>query len=228
MDPKDRVETLIKTKTSAMQEKMSGHDEPPGAKYRVDQAQVETIIQNWPAAPKKIAEETVRRYGLPNEATPTLLIWHNNGPWKRTEITSDETVHNFPTPHTDYITQKISYHVPVEKLAEVGAFDGSVIVYRTAGEVSATCDNEAANLLSMNLMHDIVQGRRTVEAARKEFAEQTAAWAMNRPAPYAEKLHFDVPASADTADPDESEMAGPMAHQTMEKVKDTLNLGEAG
>lgn len=89
----------------------------------------------------KIAEEILSRYRLSNEATPTLLIWHNNGPWKRTEITSDETLHNFPTPHADYITQKINYRVPVEKLAEVSAFDGSVIVYRTAGEVSATCDN---------------------------------------------------------------------------------------
>jgi anaerobic selenocysteine-containing dehydrogenase len=133
MDPKDRIEALIKTKASAMQEKMDGHDQPPGAKYRLDQAQMEAIIQNWPAAPKKIAEETVRRYGPPNEATPTLLIWHNNGPWKGTEITSDETPHNFPTPHTDYITQKIDYRVPLEKLAELGAFDGSLIVYRTAG-----------------------------------------------------------------------------------------------
>lgn len=228
MDPKDRVETLIKTKASAMQEKTGGHDEPPGVQARVDRAQVEGIIENWPAAPKKVAQDILGRYGLPNEATPTLLIWHNNGPWKRTEITSDETVHNFPTPHTDYITQKINYHVPVEKLAEVGAFDGSVIVYRTAGEVSATCDNEAANLLSMNLMHDIVQGTRTVQAARKEFAEQTAAWAMNRSAPYAEKLQFAVPAASETADPDESEMAGPMVHQTVEKVKDALDVGEAG
>lgn len=227
MDPKDRIEALTKTTASAMQEKTSGQDEPPGVHYQVDQTQVEAIITNWPAAPKKIAKEILSRYGLPNEATPTLLIWHNNGPWKRTEITSDETLHNFPTPHTDYITQKINYRVPVEKLAEVGAFDGSVIVYRTAGEVSATCDNEAANLLSVNLVHDIVQGKRSVEEARKEFAEQTAAWAMNRPAPYAEKIQFELPTPSDTADPDESEIAGPMAHQTVEKVKDTLGLGEA-
>jgi hypothetical protein len=73
--------------------------------------------------------------------TPTLLIWHNNAPWKWTEITSDGTLHKFPTPHTDYITQRIHYRVPVEKLAEVSSFDGSVIVYRAAGEVSVTCDN---------------------------------------------------------------------------------------
>jgi hypothetical protein len=106
-------------------------------------------------------------------------------------------------------------------------FDGSCVPYRTPGEVSATCDNEAANFLSMNLMHDIVQGKRTVEEARKEFAEQTAAWAMSGPAPYTERLHFDVPSASETPDPDEPEMAAAMAHQTVEKVKETLGMGNA-
>ncbi len=73
-----------------MQEKMGSHDEPLGAQSRVDRAQVEGIIENWPPAPKKVAQDILGRYGLPNEATPTLLIWHNNGPWKRTVITRDE------------------------------------------------------------------------------------------------------------------------------------------
>ncbi len=226
MDPKDRLETIAKTKASARQEKADTRAGAPGEQFTVPLQDVEAIIESWPAAPKKVAEETIRRYGPPNEATPTLLIWHRNGQWKRTEITSDETIHNFPTPHTDYITQKIDYHVPVEKLAEVGAFDGSVIVYRTAGEVAATCDNEAANLIPLNLVHDIVQGTRTVEEARKEFAEQTAAWTLNRPAPYAEKLQFRLPAERGTADPDEAIMKESSARQTVEKAKDVLGLGD--
>ncbi|MBA2555872.1 MAG: hypothetical protein H0V12_00750 [Chloroflexi bacterium] len=75
-------------------------------------------------------------------------------------------------------------------------------------------------------MHDIVQGTRTVAEARKEFAEQTAAWALDRPAPYTERFHFTPPEQSETVDPDESEMAGPLAHQTVEKVKDTLGLGK--
>ena len=228
MEPKDRVETLVKTKVSSVHKRMSGGDAPTGARYRVEPPEVEAILAEWPAAPKKVAQDIIGRYGPPNEATPTLLIWHNNGPWKRTVITRDEALHQFPTPHTDYITQTIDYRVPVEKFVEIATFDGSCVPYRTTGEVSATCDNEAANFLSMNLMHDIVQGARTVDEARKEFAEQTAAWALNRPAPYTERCHFDVPAGAETADPDESAMAGAMVHQTAEKAKDTLSLGEAG
>lgn len=127
--------------------------------------------------------------------------------------------------HTDYITNYIDYQVPIEKYVELGRFDGSVIPYRTRGEVSARCDNEAANFLSMNLMHDIVTGRRTVEEARKEFAEQTAAWVLNRPAPYTEKLHFATPDRKETGDPDEAVMKKATIHQTVEKVKDVLGVG---
>ena len=227
MEPKDRVETLVKTKASSVRQRLGGEEAPAAADLRMGHEQVEAILADWPAAPKKVAEDILGRYGLPNEATPTLLIWHNNGPWKRTVITRDEKLHKFPTPHTDYITQTIAYRVPVEKFGDIATFDGSCVPYRTTGEVSATCDNEAANFLSLNLMHDIVQGTRSVDEARAEFSEQTAAWAMNRPAPYTERFCFDVPAANDTPDPDESAMAGAMVHQTVEKVRDTLGLGTA-
>lgn len=227
MKEKDRLETVAKTKASAMGKKAAGEESQSGEMARVTAAELRGIIDDWPAAPKKVAEEYAERYGPPNEATPTLLIWRNNGPWKRTEISKDETVHNFPTPHTDYITNYIAYQVPLEKYIELGQFDGSVIPYRTRGEVSARCDNEAANFLSMNLMHDIVQGRRTVDDARKEFAEQTAAWVMNRPAPYTQTLHFQPATAEETGDPDEAVMKKATANQTLEKVKDVLGFGES-
>jgi hypothetical protein len=115
MDPKDRLETVAKTKLAAKREQVAAGDEPAeGARYRVPQADADRIIEGWPAAPKKVAQELFQVYGAPNEATPTLLIWHDNGPWKRTIITSDETLHKFPTPHTDYITQTINYQIPIE------------------------------------------------------------------------------------------------------------------
>ena len=49
------------------------------------------------------------------------------------------------------------------------------------------------NLLALNLMNDIVHGKYTAEKARKIYAEVTAAFMMNRPAPYAEALQFTPP-----------------------------------
>jgi hypothetical protein len=39
----------------------------------------------------------------------------------------------------------IDYRVPPEHFSPLAAFDGSVIVERTAGEVSARCHDEQAN-----------------------------------------------------------------------------------
>jgi hypothetical protein len=229
VDPKDRIETVAKTKAGAREEKASNPDErAPGAEYEVRREAVKAVIESWPPAPKKLAEETISQYGLPNEATPTLLIWHDSGPWKRTIITSDETAHDFPTPHTDFISQTISYDVPVEKLRALAEFDGSLIVYRTAGQVTFSCDNEAANFLAANLMHEIVEGRMTTEEARKELGEQQAAWLMNREAPYAEGISFTPPLESETGYRDESVMKGPAVRQTVEKVKDKLGMGDGG
>ena len=226
MEPKDRIEAVAKTKLGAQREKASdGSDSAPGAGHLVSQIEVDAIVQNWPTAPKKIVGETIETYGLPNEATPTLLIWHDSGPWKRTIITSDETAHDFPTPHTDYISQTINYDVPVEKLPDLARFDGSLIIYRTPGQVTASCDNEPANFLAVNLMHDIVTGKLTPEEARHEMGEQTAAWLLNRKAPYAEGVQFAAPSESTTGHRDEPVMKEPTLHQTVEKVKDVIGLG---
>ncbi len=47
---------------------------------------------------------------------------------------------------------------------------------------------------------------------------------IGRPAPYAEGLLFE-PASEGAADPDESVIAGAMASQVGEKMKDALGMG---
>jgi len=85
-----------------------------GARQTVSLSDAESIIAEWPDAPKRGAEQMLAQYGPPNEATPTKLFWYNNGPWKRTLVTSDVVIHNFPAPHSDYVTQWIDYKGPVE------------------------------------------------------------------------------------------------------------------
>ena len=109
----------------------------------------------------------MERYGPTNEATQTMLFWYRSGPWKRIVVTHDVVTHNFPAPHSDFLTQYIDYRVPPEMCDEVARFDGSCLVDRTAGEAAARCDSEAANLLTLNLMHDIVIGKTSVEEARE-------------------------------------------------------------
>lgn len=157
-------------------------------------------LAGWSQASRMAAEEMQRKYGAPDEVTPTMLVWHDNGPWKRTVISRDETPHSFPAPHPDVMEQVIAYRVPPEMFDELARYDGSVIVERTKGEMSARCDKEGANFLALNLAHEIATGRRTVEGARRMYAEQIMAMKAGRPAPYTERLMFQPP--ADGRDPD--------------------------
>ena len=80
-------------------------------------------------------------------------------------------------------------------------FDGSVIVERTAGEVSVRCSDEHANFLALNLVHDLVTGSKDVLEARSQYAKEFLDARRNKPTPYMEKLHFH-PDNGRTADPD--------------------------
>lgn len=225
MDTAERMGALATTKASAERLKMEGVDQTElGAEHRLELAEAQAVIAPWPEAPRKAAEKLLDYYGPPNEATSTKLFWYRNGPWRRTVITADEIVHDFPTPHTDYLSQYLDYRIPPEKVGQLVAFDGSVLVDRTAGELGARCDHEAFNILTLNLAHEIVTGQRTVEEARKMYAETASAFVMGRDAPYAERLLF-TPPEGPTGDRDEAVAAGAMTHQAFEKAKDAFGDG---
>jgi len=164
-------------------------------------AHASQIIQGWPEESREATKPVLDKYGEPDEATDTQLIWRNRGPWKRIVATKTFYDHNFPAPHTDSVESVIDYRVPPEKFSELAEFDGSVIVERTAGEVSARCHDEEANCLALNLMHDIVTGKRTVEDARAYYAKEFADYRRKKATPYMERLRF-KPAERGTADPD--------------------------
>ncbi len=174
-------------------------------------------------APERVEIFAVAPVGRGSSLDPAALAGRYGSDRRFATIPSsaDEREHKFPTPHTDYISQFIDYPVPIELFSEIARFDGSVVPNRTTGEVFASCDMEAMNFLSLNLMHDIVSGRTSVDEARKRYTEEASAYAMNRPAPYTEKLQFEPP-QGETADPDEAMMAGSMMNQAVEKAKDVL------
>jgi len=226
IDTGERMAVLAGATADAMKLKGQGeHETEKGAEQKVDPDHVTMVIENWPKPAKMGAEQMMEQYGPPNEATPTKLFWYRNGPWKRTELTSDEVVHNFPSPHTDFLTQYIDYRVPVEMYDEIGRYDGSCLVDRTTGEAAARCDSEAANFLTLNLMHDIVTGKTNVEDAREIYAENMVAFTMGRPTPYCERFEFEVPEGG-TEDPDEAVIgAGAVVRQTAGKLKDAVTGG---
>ncbi len=222
VDTRERMATTGRAVADAIAREPRGeHEAEQGPGQRVPAAEAERIIDSWPNAPKNLARQMLEKYGPPNEATPTKLFWYRNGPWKRTELTSEVVTHNWPAPHSDFFTQVIDYRVPPEMVHLIAMFDGSILVDRTRGEVAARCDSEAANVLGLNMVHEIVGGKRTVEEARQTSADQTVAYNMGRAAPYAERLQFDVPAGG-TEDLDRPMIAGAVVRQAAGKLKDVV------
>ena len=161
----------------------------------------QAIISSWPANPQSTAQKLVQKYGQPAEATASMLIWYNTGPFKRTVVFRDEIPHNFPMPHTDYLQQVIDYRAPLGKFSSLAFYDGSVILERTKGEMSARCDKEEFNLLALNLANDVAAGSRSVSNARAFYAK-TVQEVMNGQSPlYTRELLFQVQHGG-TADPD--------------------------
>ena len=107
-------------------------------------------IESWPEESREAARLVIDQYGEADEINESQLTWHKPGPWKRIIASKVFHRHNFPAPHIDSVESVIDYRVPVDKFAQRAAFDGSVIVERTAGEVSARCHDEQANFLAIS------------------------------------------------------------------------------
>lgn len=167
----------------------------------MDAKQSSEMIRNWPKESQEAATLVIDAYGEADEVTESQLTWHQPGPWKRIVASQAFYQHDFPAPHIDSVESFIDYRVPPEKFSDLAAFDGSVIVERTAGEVSARCHDEQANFLALNLMHDIVTGAKSVQEARDYYAKEFADYRRKKPTPYMEKLRF-TPGDRSAADPD--------------------------
>jgi hypothetical protein len=177
--------------------------EETGALSTRDPGAVERLLADWPEVSRKAGEATIERYGRPTGATASMLIWKDAGPWKATILSKDPIDHQFPMPHQDVLEQVINYRVPPDKFDELARYDGSVIVERTKGTMSARCDKEEMNYLALNLAHDIVTGKRSVEDARAFYAKTAKAFKGGEKHPYTQRLQFNADRGG-TADPDKS------------------------
>lgn len=159
-------------------------------------------VSSWPKASRMAVEEITAKYGNPDGVTADEIFWLKAGPWKKICISKMETKHSFPIEHTDMMTTTMMYKVPEDKMDDLGIFDGSVTFDRTQGTMSARCDMEANNFLALNLAHDIVTGKKTVEDARKAYGDIVKEKMNGGNPEYMQKLSFESQPNA--ADPDKN------------------------
>ena len=168
---------------------------------------VNDVIDTWPKNPRESAERLIKEYGEPDEFSESMLVWRETPDgWKRTELSKTETPHSFPAEHTDYLEQFIDYKVPVEMYSQLAEYDGSVVVDRTRGLISARCGGTSMNFVAINLANDIVTGKRSVSDAREEYGRLYSAYKKGEHPPYTKSFQFDMP-TGETADPDKAILA---------------------
>lgn len=167
----------------------------------MDKAALDTLVASYPECPRMGAAMMMAKYGPPQEADSDRLIWHDAGPYKHITLTRAETPHDFPKPHMDFLRHTIEYRVPDDKRAMLYAFDASMTIDPTPGELSAKCDLEGHNVLTLNIANDIVTGKKSVAEGRKSFADNVIDDVAGKMPPYVTDLQFTPPeAQADFPD----------------------------
>lgn len=131
----------------------------------------ERVSAGWGDKPRLAARLMMSRYGPPDEVGASRLVWHANGPWKRT------IVRNLPWPYSDaageelgVIEQSVAYDLTPEKASALAPFSRRLAFDPARMEMSSRADREEANFLRLNLADDVLCGRITAAEAQDSYA----------------------------------------------------------
>lgn len=176
---------LSVTGCSSMKKQPNGGSSSPTAKTGAVETEdknkeaaekASSLTAGWPESSVAAAKEIVAKYGEPQETTSTTLVWRNSAPFKRIIVHKELYSNKFPLLHQDSVEHVVDYRAPSSKVERVWKFDGSVVLDRTRGEMSARSENEAMNILALNLADEIMTGKRSAESARIQFGKETLSY----------------------------------------------------
>ncbi len=82
---------------------------------KMDSKMMMPDLSGWSKSSQMAVKEMTDKYGMPTEMTATMMVWNNNGMWKKTIVSKESTKHDFPVSHMDCMEQIVSYKVPLDK-----------------------------------------------------------------------------------------------------------------
>lgn len=182
-----------------------------------NETSVSKMLEKWPAPSQAAAKSMMDKYGIPALISNEMFIWYHTGPFKRTVVSSEDVAHSFPLPHSDVLQQTISYRVPMDKTRALSELDGSLLVDRTKGELTARSDKEEMNFLVINLADQVVRGDMDVTEARQEYARSAYAFSSGMTNRNLTGINFKL--EGDTRDPDQQFL---QAQEDVEAVERTM------
>lgn len=207
--------TLMLTMTGCTMFKSDQRNATGGTASTEDSANVQTEAKNkeavdkaasltsgWPESSALAAKDMIAKYGNPTETTSESLIWRNFAPFKAIIVHKAVYSHRFPLLHQNSLEHIVDYKAPMNKIDDVWRYNGSIVLNRTKGEMSSFADNEAMNILALNLAHNVLTGRMGSEAARVTYGKETLNFMNGNKTAYTQVLNFGT--QFETADPGQS------------------------
>jgi hypothetical protein len=131
-------------------------------KEQISEERLSEVTTDWPEQNMELKDRLVEKYGRPHEATSSMVIWHNNGPWVKTVLTNETGA--------QMLRQTASFHIPAERMGEVSMYNQNITFDRARSEVTANSQREELNFLALNLAKEIVDGRMSPFEARRQYA----------------------------------------------------------
>ncbi len=166
----------------------------------ITESSIKTLIKDWPLSSQEAVKEMMLKYKLPQEATATQLTWYQTGPFKRSIVHKEEVHHQFPIKHADVLEQVVDYRVPFNRVDDLWNFNGSIVLSKTAGEISSWAESEEMNLLLLNLAYEIMTDKKSTHEARKELSKVISSSMKGEQDSKMQELKFSP--SERSADPD--------------------------
>lgn len=193
------------TRTGDYMGDMNGKERTRGARAgtSISALNPDQVISGWSETSKAAARRMIDKYGQPQEVTSNMLVWRDNGSFRKTVVSREEVQHLFPRQHFDVLSQSVSYKVPPDKFDDLALFDGSITADRTKGTLTSRCDSEEHNILALNLAHDVITGKKSVEEARSYLGRAAALEMSGKSDPYIEKLQFKTMSEKEAVDHDQ-------------------------
>lgn len=144
----------------------------------------ERVSAGWAETPRHAARLMMARYGPPDVVGMSRLIWHGNGPWKRTIVRDLPRLYaRAADEDLGVIEQTVAYRLTPEQAAQLRPFSGRLTSDPAGMELSSRSDREEVNCLRLNLANDVARGTLGVAEARDAFERTLALDASGKTAP---------------------------------------------
>lgn len=161
-----------------------------------------SLTSGWPESSITAAKEMVSKYGEPAEKTSDTLVWRNIAPFKKIIVHKEVYSHRFPLLHQNSLQHIVDYKAPISKIDDIWRYNGSIVLDRTKGEMSSFAENEAMNILALNLAHQVMSGKMGPETARVTYGKETMNFLNGNKTAYTSVL--DLGSQFETTDPGET------------------------